>query len=58
MRNTQDLAWRHVWLKSVMIDAGKLLLAKISRRPVTRQMSLSRRLEKLHQMRASKAGHA
>jgi hypothetical protein len=53
MRNTQELAWRHFWLKNMMIDAGKHLLAKISRRPVTRRMSLSQRLEKLHRMRAT-----
>ena len=53
MRNTQEIAWRHFWLKNVLIDAGKPLPAKICRRPVTRRMSLARRLEKLHWMRAT-----
>jgi hypothetical protein len=52
MRNTQEISWRHVWLKSVMIDAGKSPPAKISPRPVTKRLSLARRLEKLHRMRA------
>ena len=50
MRNTQEM--RRIWLKSVMIDAGEPLPAKISRRPMTKRLSLARRLEKLHRMRA------
>jgi len=53
MRNTQEISWRHVWLKNVTIEAGKPLPAEIRRRPVTRRMSLARRLEKLHRMRAT-----
>jgi hypothetical protein len=50
---TEETAWRHFWLKNVMIDAGKPLPANVCRRPVTRRMSLARRLEKLHRMRAT-----
>ena len=53
MPNTELIAWRHFWLKSAMIDAGKPFPTKIHRPTVTRQMSLSRRLEKLHRMRAT-----
>ena len=53
MRNTQEIAWRNFWLKNVMMDAGTPLPAKIRRRPVTRRMSLSRRLEKLQRLRAT-----
>jgi len=53
MRNTQEIPWRHFWLKNVMLDAGKPLPAKIRRHPITRRMSVSRRLEKLHRMRAT-----
>jgi hypothetical protein len=53
MRNTHETAWRHFWLKNVMIDAGKPLPAEIRRRLVTRRMSLARRLEKLHRLRAT-----
>ena len=54
MPNTEELAWRRVWVKSVMIDAGKPLPTKIRRPRVTRRISLSRRLEKLHRrMRAA-----
>jgi len=45
MAQTEEIAWRHVWLKSVMIDAGKPFPSKIRRPAVTRRMSLSRRLE-------------
>jgi len=53
MRTTQEIAWRNFWLKSVMMDAGTPLPAKIRRRLVTRRMSLSRRLEKLQRLRAT-----
>ena len=52
MRNTQEIAWRNFWLKNVMMDAGTLS-CEIRRRPVTRRMSLSRRLEKLQRLRAT-----
>jgi hypothetical protein len=41
------------FLGAIAIDAGQPLPAKICRRPVTRRMSLARRLEKLHRMRAT-----
>jgi hypothetical protein len=53
MPNTEQIAWRHFWLKSVMIDAGKPFATKIHRPTVIRRMSLARRLEKLHRMRAA-----
>jgi hypothetical protein len=51
MPQTEEIAWRHVWLKSVI---GRLVPTKI-RRPTPRRMSLSQRLEKLHRMGATKA---
>lgn len=53
MPNTEGIAWRRVWVKSVMIDAGKPLPTKIRRPTVTSRMSLAQRLEKLHRMRAA-----
>jgi hypothetical protein len=53
MPNSEETAWRRVWVKSVMIDAGKPLPTKIRRPAVTRRMSLAKRLEKLHRMRAA-----
>ena len=50
---TEEIAWRHVWLKSVLIDGGKPSPTKIHRPRVTRRMSLARRQEKLHRMRAA-----
>ena len=51
---TEEIAWRHVWLKSVLIDAGKpFFLTKIYRPRPTKRMSVTRRLEKLHRMRAA-----
>ena len=38
----------HVWLKSVLIDAGNPFPTKIYRPRPTRRMSATRRLEKLH----------
>jgi hypothetical protein len=42
----EDIVWRHVWLKSVLIDNGKPFPAKIHPPGVARRMSLTRRLEK------------
>jgi hypothetical protein len=53
MPQTEEIAWRHVWLKSVLINAGKPSPTKIRRPTVTRRMSLALRLEKLHRMRAA-----
>ena len=50
---TEGIAWRHVWLKSVLIDAGNPFPTKVHRHGVARRMSLTRRLEKLHRMRAA-----
>ncbi|MGC1883597.1 MAG: hypothetical protein WA703_20680 [Pseudolabrys sp.] len=53
---TEEIDWRHVWLKSVLIDIGNPFTTKISKiyrpRP-TKRMSATRRLEKLHRMRAT-----
>jgi hypothetical protein len=49
---TEEIAWRHVWLKSVLID-GNPFPTKIYRPRPTRRMSVTRRLEKLHRMRAT-----
>jgi len=49
---TEEIAWRHVWLKSVLVDAGNPFPTKIYRPRPTRRMSLTRRLEKLHRIRA------
>ncbi|MFY9815849.1 MAG: hypothetical protein WAK36_03990 [Pseudolabrys sp.] len=43
---TEGIAWRHVWLKSVLIDAGNPFPMKVHRHGVARRMSLTRRLEK------------
>jgi hypothetical protein len=50
---TEEIAWRHVWLKSVLIDTGNPFPAKIYRPRPTKRMSVTRRLEKLHRMRAA-----
>ena len=50
---TEEIDWRHVWLKSVLIDGGNLFPTKIYRHGVARRMSAARRLEKLHRMRAT-----
>jgi hypothetical protein len=53
-RSTDEIAWRHFWLANVMVDAGRQSAVKISRveRP-TRKHALSRRLHRLHHMRAT-----
>src|SRR5512143_1105076 len=50
---TEEIDWRHVWLKSALIDAGNPFPTKIYRPRPTRHMSLTRRLEKPHRMRAA-----
>jgi hypothetical protein len=50
---TEEIDWRHVWLKSALIDAGNPFPTKIYRPRPTRRLSLTRRLEKLHRMRAA-----
>jgi hypothetical protein len=52
-KRTEEIDWRHVWLKSVLIDGGNLFPTKIHRHGVARRMSAARRLEKLHRMRAT-----
>ena len=52
---TEEIDWRHVWLKSVLIDAGNPFTTKIYRPRPTKRMSATRRLEKLHRMRGWQA---
>ena len=53
LRQSADgIDWRHFWLKNVMIDFGKLAPTKIARREL-RKNAVSRRLRKLHHMRAT-----
>ena len=51
-QSVDGIDWRHFWLKNVMIDSGKLAPTKIARREL-RKNALSRRLQKLHRMRAA-----
>jgi hypothetical protein len=50
-RNANEIAWRHVWLTNVIIDADKPILATRPRIQRSRQ-SLTQRLRKLRRMRA------
>ncbi|MGB7825996.1 MAG: hypothetical protein WBL86_06715 [Pseudolabrys sp.] len=50
---TEEIDWRNVWLKSVLIDTGNPFTTKIYRPRPTKRMSATRRLEKLHRMRAT-----
>ena len=50
-QGVDGIDWRHFWLKNVMIDSGKLAPTKIAHRDL-RKNALSRRLQKLHRMRA------
>ena len=48
-----DIAWRHFWLANVVVETDRRPLVRAARpelRP--RKTSLSRRLERLHHMRA------
>jgi hypothetical protein len=56
-RRADEIAWRHVWLTNVLVDAGKPSLAKIARPGPTRRMSLARRLDKLHRLRTAWSRH-
>jgi hypothetical protein len=48
-----DIAWRHYWLTNVMVDGGKFGPVRLARREMpARKEPLSRRLHKLHRMRA------
>src|SRR5262249_10320802 len=50
---SDEIPWRHVWLATVLIDAGEPNRQRIRRPLVSRRMTLSRRLETLHRMRAA-----
>jgi hypothetical protein len=49
---TEEISWRHVWLKSVLIDAGNPFPTRIYHPRPTKRMSVTRRLEKFHRKRA------
>ena len=52
-RAAQEMAWRHFWLTSVLLDSGKPP-ARLARREMpVRKDSLTRRLHKLRRMRAT-----
>ena len=49
-----DIAWRHIWLTNVLLDAGKLGPVRLVRREMPmRKDSLARRLHRLRRMRAA-----
>jgi hypothetical protein len=50
---TEEISWPHVWLTSVLIDAGNPFPTRIYHPRPTKRMSVTRRLEKLHRMRAA-----
>jgi hypothetical protein len=50
---TEEIAWRHVWLKSVLIDAGKPFPTIFPRPRAIRPLTPRRRLERLRRMRAA-----
>jgi hypothetical protein len=52
-QSADEIAWRHVWLTNVLVDPGRSFPVKIARPRVITRMTLSRRLEKLHRMRAA-----
>ena len=52
-RSTDEITWPHVWLTSVLIDSDRPSLVKTSRPRAVRRMSLARRLDKLHRLRAT-----
>jgi hypothetical protein len=48
-----EIAWRHFWLKSVMIDAGapgSIKIARLALQP--RKVSVAQRMRRLRRMRA------
>ena len=51
--SADEIAWRHIWLSNVRVDAGSSSPVKISRPRVITKMSLARRLDKLHRLRAT-----
>jgi hypothetical protein len=50
---TEEIAWRHVWLKSVLIDAGQPFPMRFARPRAIRPLTPRRRLERLRRMRAA-----
>jgi hypothetical protein len=51
--SSDEIAWRHVWLANVLVEAGEPNRQVIHRPRTSRRMTPSRRLEKLHRMRAA-----
>jgi hypothetical protein len=53
-RPTDDINWRHFWLANVMVETDRRLPVRPSRpEPRRSKESLSRRLQRLHHMRAT-----
>jgi hypothetical protein len=46
----EEIAWRHIWLKSVMLDSGRELASRRFR-PTARKLTLRQRLRRLHRLR-------
>lgn len=51
--STDEITWRHVWLKKAMVDAGNPSRETTARRKTIAKMSPARRLEKLRRLRAT-----
>ncbi|HKS84618.1 MAG TPA: hypothetical protein VJR71_03985 [Pseudolabrys sp.] len=47
---SEDLVWRHFWLKSVLVDSGKPMPPQRFR-PTARKLTLQQRLRRLRRMR-------
>ena len=52
LNRTDEIGWRHLWLTNVTVDSGRKVPTKTVRY-APRRMSLSRRLRRLHRMRAT-----
>lgn len=52
---SEEIAWRHIWLKSVMLDSGKEPTARRFR-PTARKLTLRQRLRRLHRLREALEG--
>jgi hypothetical protein len=50
---TEEIAWRHVWLKTVLIDSGQPFPMRFPRPGAIRPLTPRRRLERLRRMRAT-----
>jgi hypothetical protein len=55
-RPADDIDWRHFWLANVMVDTGGRTPVRTRPDLRSRKDSLSRRLQRLHRMRAALGG--